>query len=171
MYNKNATVVLTIPGIPASKKNSMIVVGKRLIKDKSVRNYEALVETIAAVEMSRLGLEPLKGPCAIEITCFFPTCHRRDVHNVFGSICDALQEHVYLDDHQLVTVKAEKYFCPDEHPRTVVQVWELEDDAAYPLVSCQKAAKKAIKMKVDNLKRAFPKCPLREIKGLDGKTD
>jgi len=168
MHPRNADIVLTIPGIPASKKNSMMIAGKRLIKRKDVRQYEALVETIALVETSRLGMKPLTGPCAIEITCFWPTCHRRDVHNVFGSICDALQGSVYLDDNQLVVVKAEKFFEPNEHPRTVVQVWALDDCAAYPLVSSQKAVKKKIDRKIKALNRAFPKRPL---KGLDGKSD
>ena len=135
----------------------MIVAGKRLIKAKEVRQYEALVETIAIVEMARMNKKPIEGPCSIQITCFWPTCHRRDVHNVFGSICDALQGHCYLDDNQLVDVSAEKFLCVGEHPRTVVQIWELEEDPAYPLTSCQKKTK--------------PKKKTLTLVGLDGKTD
>jgi Holliday junction resolvase RusA-like endonuclease len=156
MYSYNADIVLTIPGMPVSKKNSMMVAGKRLIKLKKVKDYEALIETIAAVEMARMRKQPLEGPCSIQITCFWPTCHRRDVHNVFGSICDALQGHCYLDDNQLVTVSADKFLCAHEEPRTVVQIWALEPDEAYPLTSCQ--------LKTKTKKKTL-------FVGLDGKTD
>ena len=155
MYPYNADISITIPGIPASKKNSMIITGKRLIKAKDVRAFEALVSTIAAVEMARIKKKPIEGPCSIQITCFFPTCHRRDVHNDFGSICDALQGYCYLDDSQLVSVSAEKFLC-EGAPRTVVNVWALEEDLAYPLKSCQLSPK-------PKKKNAFM--------GVDAKTD
>ena len=152
----NATVVLTIPGIPLSKKNNMIVANKRLIKAKEVRQWEALVETIAIVEMARIKKKPIEGPCSIQITCFWPTCQRRDVHNVFGSICDALQGSCYVDDSQLVSVSADKILCVEAAPRTIVQIWELEPHDGYPLTSCQKKKK-------PKKKRVFM--------GVDGKTD
>ena len=132
--DNNADIVLTIPGMPVSKKNRMIIAGKRLIKAGPVRDYEALVETIAIVEMSRLGMKPFTGPCAIQITCFWPDRKRRDVHNVFGSICDALQGHCYIDDNQLVSTYAEKRLCVKDNERTEVKIWALEEDDRFPLV-------------------------------------
>ena len=173
MHPYNADIVLTIPGMPVSKKNSMMVAGKRLIKLKKVKDYEALIETIAAVEMARLGRKPIDGPCSIQITCFWPTCHRRDVHNVFGSICDALQGHCYLDDNQLVDVSAEKFLCVGEQPRTVVLIWELEADEAYPLTSCQKKKKQkdpVIEARLVKLEATFGDRDLR-LPGVDAKYD
>jgi len=130
----NYDVRIRIPGIIPSKKNRMRSWQGRVVKDESVRNAEALIQTQAILAMSEAGLEPFEGPIALEVICFYDDRRRRDAHNVLGSLCDALEGIVYYNDSQIVDLHVSKRLCEKGHSETSVNVWALEEAPDfYPL--------------------------------------
>jgi len=136
--DNNWDVYIRIPGIIPSKKNRMRVYRGRVVKDESVRNAEALIQTQAILAMSEAGLEPFDGPIALEVICFYDDRRRRDAHNVLGSLCDALEDIVYHDDNQIVDCHVSKRFCDKGHPETFVYVWALEEHPDFYPISQKK---------------------------------
>jgi Holliday junction resolvase RusA-like endonuclease len=133
MADNNYDLKFTVPGIAPSKKNTMILARGRMIKSADVRCYEALVQTQAILAMCETGLDPFPGPVAVQITCYYDDCRRRDVQNAPAAICDALNDVVYKDDSQIVHMIVEKYLCEKGQARTEICVWDLEWTSRYPL--------------------------------------
>lgn len=97
-----------------SKKNQMIVCGRRLVKAKQVRQFEAELRLAAIDVMTAAGLQPIDGPVSLHLDVTFGDRRRRDVQNCFGSVCDALNDIVYLDDSQIQSISAEKSYIKDQ---------------------------------------------------------
>ena len=97
-----------------SKKNQMIICGKRLIKDNSVRMFEAQLRGQAIEVMTCAGLQPTDKPVKLHLSVTFGDRRRRDVQNCFGSVCDALNDIVYNDDCQIQDISASKQYTKDE---------------------------------------------------------
>lgn len=138
LMDSNCDVRVVIPGIIPAKKNRMIIAHRRLIKDKSVREAEALVKTCAAVAMSQAGLPIITGPVALEVVAYYPDRKRRDIHNITGSLFDAMQGVVFEDDHQVVDTILSKRLCERGQEHTEVKVWALEEDERFPLKRAKK---------------------------------
>tara|TARA_R100001460_G_scaffold46961_1_gene84692 strand:- start:371 stop:757 length:387 start_codon:yes stop_codon:yes gene_type:complete len=86
--------------IPA-KKNRMRVYGKRMIKDSTVRTFEAMLKQRAIEIMTAIGHPVIGGPVKLHLDVTFGDRRRRDLQNLFGSVCDSLNGVVYEDDHQI----------------------------------------------------------------------
>lgn len=97
-----------------SKKNQMIICGKRLVKDNSVRMFEAALRGQAIAVMTAAGLQPTDKPVKLHLDVTFGDKRRRDVQNCFGSVCDALNDIVYNDDCQIQILSAKKNYIRGE---------------------------------------------------------
>lgn len=97
-----------------SKKNQMIVCGRRLVKDNKVRAFEAELRAAAIMTMTCAGLQATDKPVSLHLDVTFGDRRRRDVQNCFGSVCDALNDIVYDDDCQIQTISATKHYIKGE---------------------------------------------------------
>lgn len=103
-----------------SKKNQMIVCGRRLVKDNKVRFFEAELRAEAITVMTCAGIQPTDKPVSLHLEVTFGDKRRRDVQNCFGSVCDALNEIVYFDDSQIQSISAEKKYSKGEWCYTII---------------------------------------------------
>lgn len=97
-----------------SKKNQMIICGRRLVKHSDVRTFEATLRAAALQVMTAAGLQPTEKPVELHLSVTFGDRRRRDVQNCFGSVCDALNEIVYADDSQIQNISASKQYSKGE---------------------------------------------------------
>lgn len=82
-----------------------------------MQDFEAAVSKAAAEVVCNIpDWQPLTGNLQLELHVQFPDKRRRDLHNCFDTICDALQDVVYVDDNQIFQVFAKK---------TVAKTWSL----------------------------------------------
>ena len=86
----------------------MRVCGSRMIKDDVTRRFEALLKQRAIEIMMAIGHRPIDGPVKLHLDVTFGDRRRRDLQNLFGSVCDALNEIVYDDDSQIHKLSATK---------------------------------------------------------------
>jgi len=98
----------------------MIVCGRRLVKAKQVRQFEAELRLAAIDVMTAAGLQPTDKPVSLHLDVTFGDRRRRDVQNCFGSVCDALNDIVYLDDSQIQTISANKNYIKGEWCYTII---------------------------------------------------
>jgi len=98
----------------------MMVCGRRLVKAKQVRAFEAELRLAAIDVMTAAGLQPISGPVSLHLDVTFGDRRRRDVQNCFGSVCDALNDIVYLDDSQIQTISANKNYNKGEWCYTII---------------------------------------------------
>jgi Holliday junction resolvase RusA-like endonuclease len=103
-----------------SKKNQMIVCGRRLVKAKKVRQFESELRAAAIQVMTYAGLQPTDKPVSLHLSVTFGDRRRRDVQNCFGSVCDALNDIVYLDDSQIQSISADKQYIKGEWCYSVI---------------------------------------------------
>lgn len=134
IMDDNWDIKIVVPGIAVNKKNNMLAARGRVIKNKRVKNFEALVRTFAAVAMAEKRLAPFKHPLAIQVTAFYPDRKRRDVQNIPDVLFDAMESVVYENDCQVVDVILSKRLCAKGDERTEIKIWELADDERFPLV-------------------------------------
>jgi len=127
----NWDIQIRIPGIIPAKKNRMRVGRGRVYKDKSVVEAEALIKTQSQLGMAYAGEEIITGPVAIEVVCYYDDRRRRDSHNVLGSLLDAMEGIVYLNDTQVVDCLVSKRLCEKGNAETFVNVWKLEEKPNY----------------------------------------
>lgn len=111
------TVVIEGTGKIPAKKNRMRVFKNRLIKDKGCREFEQLLASIARDVMG--SDVPFTGNVALSLMVIFGDRRRRDLQNLFGSICDSLNGIVYDDDCQIVELSAEKHYIKGEWKYTI----------------------------------------------------
>lgn len=104
--------------IPA-KKNRMRVYGKRMIKDKTTRTFEAMLKARAIEIMNAIGHPIITGPVKLHLDVTFGDRRRRDLQNLFGSVCDSLNGVVYDDDHQIVKLSGSKVYKKGEWEYTI----------------------------------------------------
>jgi Holliday junction resolvase RusA-like endonuclease len=107
---QQTSLTFQLDGVPiVSKKNKMKVGRGRVYKPKDVTDFEdALAKAASEVVCQIDNWQPLTGNLQMELHVQFPDRRRRDLHNCFDTICDALQDIVYLDDNQIFQVFAKK---------------------------------------------------------------
>ena len=100
----------------ASKKNRTrlaTVGGKaRAFKHKDVVDFEKMLQQLAHISMR--GREPIVSNVCMYLDVVFGDNRARDLQNCFGSICDALNGIVYVDDSQIVKIVASKVIIKNE---------------------------------------------------------
>ena len=102
-----------------SKKNRMRVYNNRMIKAQDVRTFETMLANRARQIMSLMNLEPIEGPVKLHLDVTFGDHRRRDLQNLFGSICDSLNEIVYVDDHQITKLSGSKVYKKNQWEYTI----------------------------------------------------
>lgn len=111
------TVVIEGTGKIPSKKNRMRVFKNRMIKDKGCREFEQLLSSIARDVMK--NDVPFKDDVSLSLMVIFGDRRRRDLQNLFGSVCDSLNGIVYEDDSQIVDLQATKHYIKGEWKYTI----------------------------------------------------
>jgi Holliday junction resolvase RusA-like endonuclease len=111
-------ITIQLDDVPiVSKKNKMRVGRGRVYKPQDVQDFEHAMQKAAAEVVCNIpDWKPLEGNIQLELHCQFPDRRRRDLTNVFDTICDALQDIVYHDDNQIFQVFAKK---------TIGKTWSL----------------------------------------------
>ena len=104
--------------IPA-KKNRMRIYNQRMIKDKAVRTFEAMLKQRALEIMTLIGHPVIEGPVKLHLDVTFGDRRRRDLQNLFGSICDSLNGVVYDDDHQIQKLSGSKMYKKNHWEYTI----------------------------------------------------
>jgi len=69
---------------------------------KELKEFERQVKLEAK---SQYHGKPLEGNVRVEITAFFRDNRRPDLFNIPKSLCDALQDVIYLNDKQIIIGK------------------------------------------------------------------
>ena len=111
------TIVIEGTGKIPSKKNRMRIWKNRMIKDKGCREFEIM---LAGLARETMGNEPpFKGDVSFSLMVIFGDRRRRDLQNLFGSVCDSLNEIVYDDDCQIVELLGEKHYIKGEWKYTI----------------------------------------------------
>ena len=81
-----------------------------MIKDKTTREFEIMLKARALEIMTLIGAPVICGPVKLHLDVTFGDRRRRDIQNLFGSVCDSLNGVVYDDDHQITKVSGSKVY-------------------------------------------------------------
>ena len=111
------TVIIEGTGKIPSKKNRMRIWKGRMIKDKGCREFEQQLSTLARDVMK--DDVPFTGDVSLSLMVIFGDRRRRELQNLFGSVCDSLNEIVYDDDSQIVDLTAVKHYIKGEWKYTI----------------------------------------------------
>ena len=114
--------------IPA-KKNRMRVYKSRMYKDKTTKTFEAMLKARALEIMTAIGHPVIEGPVKLHLDVTFGDRRRRDLQNLFGSVCDSLNGVVYDDDHQIQKLSGSKVYKKGqwEYTITITTLKQSED--------------------------------------------
>lgn len=126
-------LIITIPGRPITKKNSQRIVVNPKTKRPIVLPSEKfeLYQEEAGWHIHCKGLK-LKGRYNVKCVYYMPTHHRVDLCNLLEATCDILTHYGVLDDDNSNIVAAHdgsRVCYSKEHPRVVITITELEDEA------------------------------------------
>lgn len=111
-------ITIQLDNVPVvSKKNKMKISRGRIYKPADVQDFEHALQKAAAETVCNIvDWQPLEGNLRLDLHVQFPDRRRRDLHNCFDTICDALQNIVYNDDNQIFEVVGRK---------TIGKCWKL----------------------------------------------
>lgn len=104
------TITIHGTGKIPSKKNQMIVVGRRLVKSKDVKRFETELKCLALQTMVQADLPVTADPVNLHLSVTFGDRRKRDIQNCFGAVCDALEGVVYDNDSQIKYISADKTY-------------------------------------------------------------
>jgi len=114
-------IYITVPGKPVGKERPRM--GKHgVYTPTKTKKFERLVY-VSALERRPWGWSR-EGRFDIEVSCYFPDLHRRDVDNVLKSVMDGMKGVIYDDDAQVSVAKV-KGMLDRERPRTEIIVRRL----------------------------------------------
>lgn len=119
-----------------SKKNSMELgkshkTGKSVtFKKQSIKDFERYLSYISRAKMNSLGLKAFTKPVRFSIVVVVGDKIRRDLPNMYGSTCDALNGIVYNDDSQIVELSGQKIYKKGRWGFTIT-VEEVEDSGYF----------------------------------------
>ena len=111
-------ITIQLDDVPVvSKKNKMKISRGRVYKPADVQDFEHVLQKAASEVVCNIpDWNLLEGNLRLDLHVQFPDRRRRDLHNCFDTICDALQNIVYNDDNQIFEVSAKK---------TIGKTWSL----------------------------------------------
>ena len=96
------------------KKNLMRVKGNQVYKVKEVKNFETWLAWKAAAAMKEQGWRKTDQPVRLSLEVVFGDKRKRDLQNCFASVCDSLNNIVYVDDCQIKVLAASKEYIKGE---------------------------------------------------------
>ena len=105
--------------IPAKKNNMKFnSKTKKMYKPHDIRAFEEYLAELATekkreweVEMGRAW--PMNAEYYLKVEVVYGDRRRRDVQNIFGSVCDSLNGVLYGDDCQVRRIAAQKHYDKD----------------------------------------------------------
>lgn len=136
------TITIEVTGDPVAKGRPRVAVIKgraRMYTPAATRSWENDARQLARIEMG--GDAPLEGPLKVTVDAVFappeswPAWRRKllaegeavwcasakDIDNICKAICDAMNRVVWLDDKQIVDLRASKTFGLRPMVRATVQ--------------------------------------------------
>jgi len=101
-----------LDGVPVISKKNRLKFGRgRTYKDKVVADFEAELSKAAAEVVAQLpDFSAWTCPVKMVVLVQVPDKRRRDLQNMLDTICDSLNNLVYDDDVQIVSIDATKTF-------------------------------------------------------------
>lgn len=135
-------IAFKVPGDPVGKGRPKFARRGSFVTaytPKKTADYEAIVKAKAQEAMTAAGFAPMEGPAEVELFLFVtppaswsqkkqraalageirPTS-KPDIDNVLKGILDAMNEIVWKDDNQVVSLRVVKSYAA--HPGAVVEV-------------------------------------------------
>ncbi len=132
-------VSFSIPGIPIAKGRPRFGNG-RVYTPQRTSNAESKSQQAAVVAMNKARFRPTAGPVEVELEFFFPVpeswpkhkrvragrgelkpASRPDIDNLAKQVTDAMNGVVYIDDAQIVSLSARKWFSDACETRVIVR--------------------------------------------------
>lgn len=111
---------------PKSKKNSMIIKRRKLIKSQAVLLWEQELTEQALKACAEQQWNVLEGkPIALRMDVTFPDHKRRDAHNLIDTVADALEGIVYKNDDQIVHMVITKQIVKGQY-RVLISIEDLQ---------------------------------------------
>lgn len=108
-----------IPSFPPSVNHCYTnrIIGRRVIRfpTQKFKTFKSVCRAAA------INQKKLSGPVRLNLTYYTPDKRRRDLDNMLKATFDGLNDVLYLDDSQVVYVKATKEYCK-ERPGVLVEV-------------------------------------------------
>ena len=96
------------------KKNLMRVSRNKVYKPQEVKHFETWLAWTAAAAMKEQGWRKTDQLVRFSLDVVFGDKRKRDLQNCFASVCDALNNIVYVDDCQIKVLAASKEYIKDE---------------------------------------------------------
>jgi Holliday junction resolvase RusA-like endonuclease len=114
----------TLMGHPATKKNSSIIVGHRLLPSKAYRTYaKKCKQQIKAMKLDTCT--ELYGDCTLECKAIFycKDKRRRDLVNLMQALADILEDSGIIEnDALIISWDGTRMVCDKENPRVEVEL-------------------------------------------------
>ena len=98
--------------------------GGKIALSEKYRSAKLAVNYIARAQRAR-GAGPLDGPVELHGVVWFPTGHRRDIHNYIQLIADAIEGVAYENDNQIHRLVWERGGIDRERPRIDLSISSL----------------------------------------------
>ncbi len=138
------TIHITIPGVPVGKGRPRATRAGHLYTPQRTRDYENLIRLAAARQMN--GVAPYEGAMAVRIVAVLPVPQswsgkrqrealsghisptgRPDIDNYLKAALDGMNQIVFRDDSQVVSMSAAKAY--GTAPRLEIHVNPFESEA------------------------------------------
>ena len=96
------------------KKNLMRVSRNKVYKPQEVKHFETWLAWTAAAAMKEQGWRKTDQLVRFSLDVVFGDKRKRDLQNCFASVCDSLNNIVYVDDCQIEVLAASKEYIKGE---------------------------------------------------------
>ncbi len=132
-------VSFTIPGVPVAKGRPRFGNGRAYTPQRT-RYAESKSQGAALEAMNKARLRPTAGPVEVQLEFYFPVpaswpqhkrqrvisgelkpASRPDLDNLAKQVTDAMNGIVYIDDAQIVSLSARKWFSQAPETRVIVR--------------------------------------------------
>jgi Holliday junction resolvase RusA-like endonuclease len=106
------TITFFVDGEPRAKQSFRVSGRGGGFQPARIKAWQADVGWCAQQALRRLEMiDPLKGNLSVELTFFLGNARRIDLDNLSKAVQDGLNNVVWLDDQQNITLTLNKYVC------------------------------------------------------------
>lgn len=122
-----AAFVVTVAGKPQTKERPRLGKDGHVYTPTTTKRYERLVAATFKLKAGQPAAAHRRRRCEVDVLCWFPNHHRRDVDNVLKCILDGLKGAAYMDDSQVVKASITNAGVDRDEPRAVIEVRYVTD--------------------------------------------